>query len=149
MYRYTRNNPLNERGYTLVESLLQLVTFFVFAQLFLLITLWTQQFQASVFSKEQTEWELFVNDLSQYLSGASAVRIMNSGQGIQVYRDDKVVDIERYQQMIRKQVQELGHEPMLLNIQSAQFIAKSSTVLVKVQFKNGLKKEREFYISLL
>lgn len=148
MYRRRTIGILNERGYTLVEAIFQLAVFILFSELFVLIILWTVQFQSTTFSKEQTEWELFVNDVFGYLAQGNNIEVINTGQGIRIIENDRTVDIERYYGIVRKQVNEVGHEAMLVDIEAVRFTMQDSKLLLQVDFLNGLQKEREFYVPI-
>jgi len=139
---------LNERGYTFVESILQLIIFALFAEVFVLIMLWTGHFQSTALTKEHTEWELFVNDLLNYVAVSQKVEVVQKGHGIRVTQLERVVEVEQYEQLIRKQVDGLGHEPMLIGVKSVEFNLQQTKLFLKVEFLNGLQKEREIIVPI-
>ena len=93
MHKRTRGKVLDEQGYTLIESIFQLMVYVVFASFFVLLILWTTQFQDAAFAKEQTEWELFVQDMLSYIAEGDSVQVINEGFGIRVFRGDQAIDI--------------------------------------------------------
>lgn len=149
MHKRARRKVLNEQGYTLIESIFQLMVYVVFSSFFILLILWTTQFQNATFAKEQTEWELFVQDLLSYIAEGDLVQVINEGSGIRVFRGDQAIDIEKYEKFIRKQVNELGHEPMLTNVKTVHFILNESYLTIQVEFENGIHKERQVYVPVL
>ena len=57
---------MNEKGYTLLEALFQVVVFVILSHVFILIMLWYSEMKSTVFAVEQTKWELFVYDVNTY-----------------------------------------------------------------------------------
>ena len=54
---------MNEKGYTLIEAMFQLVVLCLFL-IFVLIMLWFAEMRFTMLTDEQTKWELFVSDLN-------------------------------------------------------------------------------------
>lgn len=148
MYKSIKQIAAKEEGYTFIESIIQLAIYALFAQLFVILMLWATKHDASALTKEHTEWELFINDFLSYLSKGQQVEIINNGKGISIQIADQWINIEKYNQMIRKKVNALGHEPMLIGIKDVQFSQRHGKLLIAVEFISGLKKEREFVVSL-
>lgn len=65
---------MNEKGYTLLEALFQLVVFVLVMQLVVLIMLWYAEMKTTVISDEQSKWELFVYDLNSYFENITFLR---------------------------------------------------------------------------
>ena len=57
----------NDRGYTLIESLFQLVLFALFVQLFLLFFYWKAPIERQYTNMSSGAWELFAVDLQDVL----------------------------------------------------------------------------------
>lgn len=148
MHREPRYRVLNDHGYTFVESILQLVIFALFAEVFVLIALWTGHFQSTTLTKEHTEWELFVNDLLHYIAVSESVEVINNGQGVRITQQEQKVEVEKYDKMIRKRVDGLGHEPMLMGVKKVEFYLQQEKLLMKVELLNGLQKEREIIVPI-
>ena len=140
--------PLNERGYTFVEALLQLVVTGLFASFFIIVTIWTGYFHGTAFTKEHTEWELFVHDLLQYMTYSQHVEVINNGKGIRIMQHEQFVHVETYKTLIRKRVDGQGHEPMLMNVRTVEFVQDGTKLTLIVEFLNGLRKERQFVVPI-
>lgn len=147
MYKCTNKVTINEEGYTLLESLFQLIVFILFSKLFILLIVWTTNFQGLALSKEQTEWELFINDVLSYLATGQNIEVINTGHGFRMDYEEKVVDIEQFNEIVRKRIDNQGHEPMLLGIKKMTVKKNSSSLTIHVEFLNGLQKERELYVA--
>lgn len=161
MYRQLRAIINNNDGYTFIESLFQMIVYVFFAQLFLLLILWTASFEGTALAKEHTEWELFINDLNTIISKGNNVEILGNGEGIRVFQPKEIVDTEnvedtmdvvdivKYNEMIRKRINGVGHEPMLMETRKVKFFVNYDKLIVQVEFFTGLKKEREIYVPIL
>ena len=57
----------------------------------------------------------------------------------------KVVTIERYKNIVRRQVEERGHEVMLQNIADFHVEQDGSVIIVQVMDDEGLSYTRKFY----
>lgn len=66
---------MNDKGYTLIEAIFQLVVFVLVSQLFVLIMLWFAEMKSTMLTDEQTKWELFVYDVNHSLQNVSAFAI--------------------------------------------------------------------------
>ena len=68
----------NEKGYTLLESLFQLMIFFLFASISVLLIYWFRDSYNFEKMKEDVNWELFVYDLNQYNEKSTKGELLNS-----------------------------------------------------------------------
>ncbi|MEG0260323.1 MAG: competence type IV pilus minor pilin ComGF [Lysinibacillus sp.] len=139
---------MNEKGYTLIESLFQLVVFIIFSNIFILMMYWYAQSEATLFSKEHLAWESFVNDMNSYLVDVEALQLLASDKGIRFLKNTDIIDIEQSSDVIRKQVRDEGHEPMLFRVKKCRMKYENDEVTIVVEFNNGLKKERTFYVPI-
>ena len=65
---------MNEKGYTLIEAMFQLVVLCLFL-IFVLIMLWFAEMRFTMLTDEQTKWELFVSDLNLSLKDISTFSV--------------------------------------------------------------------------
>ena len=61
----------NDRGYTLIESLFQLIIFTIFAHLIITFFLWKEPIERQYGNKSTSEWELFTADLQKEVANVS------------------------------------------------------------------------------
>ena len=139
---------MNEKGYTLLEALLQLIVFVILSHFFILIMLWYSEMKSTVFAVEQTKWELFVYDMNTYFVDVKSFEVSQNNTKITFEIPEGLYSIEQYQNTIRKQVNNLGHEPLLIGVESCLFYYKNEELTVAVKFLNGIKKERTYYVPI-
>ncbi|KOP70475.1 hypothetical protein AMS59_19795 [Lysinibacillus sp. FJAT-14745] len=140
---------MNERGYTLLEALFQLVVFVLIAHLVVFIMLWFAEMKTTVLSNEQSKWELFVYDLNMYLDDISSFTIRQDQKRITFQAADTIHHIDCYGNIIRDQVNG-GHVPMLIGINKCQFQYEKDMLTVAVELlPSGIKKERTFYVPVI
>jgi len=139
---------MNERGYTLLEALFQLVVFVFIAHLVVFIMLWFAEMKITVLSDEQSKWELFVYDLNMYVNDVSSFTIRKDQKRITFQAVDTIHHIDCYSNMIRDQVNG-GHVPMLIGINKCEFKFEKDMLTVAVELPSGIKKERSFYVPVI
>ncbi|MFJ8461919.1 competence type IV pilus minor pilin ComGF [Lysinibacillus xylanilyticus] len=139
---------MNERGYTLLEALFQLVVFVLIAHLVVFIMLWFAEMKTTVLSDEQSKWELFAYDLNMYLEDISSFTIRKDRKRITFQAADTIHNIDCYSNIIRDQVKG-GHVPMLIGINKCQFKYEKNMLTVAVEFPSGIQKERTFYVPII
>ncbi|MFC4411134.1 competence type IV pilus minor pilin ComGF [Chungangia koreensis] len=142
-----RNFTLNgESGYTMLESLLQLSAFLLFAHLSFIILLTAGKLTSTVGDVEEIEWELFSAELLNMLSGTESVSVQPNNRGILCTLDGDQYEVTYYTGMIRRQKEGKGHEPLLLSVRDVHFLMDDQTLFLSVQFKSGKKKERSYAV---
>lgn len=138
----------DNRGYTLMESLLHLVIFAIFAQLFLLFFLWKEPIERHHMDKTNTAWELFALDLQADLVDIRTFALHDDRQGLQVRNGhDELIDIERTNNVIRRRKDGEGHVPLLTEMHSVHFTESGEYLHVEVTLQDGTRKERSFAIG--
>lgn len=140
---------MNEKGYTLLEALFQLVVFVILSQIFVLIMLWYAEMKSTVFAIEHTKWELFVNDVNKYFVDVMSFEVNEKNSKITFETPDGLYSMESYQNIMRKQVKNLGHEPLLIGIKTGHFYYEHEELTIAVEFLNGIKKERTYYVPIV
>jgi len=139
---------MNERGYTLLEALFQLVVFVLIGHLAVFIMLWFAEMKTTVLSNEQSKWELFVYDLNMYLHDISSFTIRQDQKRITFQAANTIHQIDCYSNIIRDQVNG-GHVPMLIGINKCQFQYERDMLTIAVELPSGIKKERTFYVPVI
>lgn len=140
---------MNEKGYTLLEALFQVVVFVILSHVFILIMLWYSEMKSTVFAVEQTKWELFVYDVNTYFVDVVSFEVSGNNSKITFEIPEGLYSIEQYQNIIRKQVKNLGHEPVLIGVKTCEFYYKNEELTIFVEFLNGIKKERTYYVPII
>ena len=141
-----RRSVLNERGFTLLESLFQLTVFILFASISLLIFIWLRDLQQLQEMKEDVNWEFFVYDLHQYnmnsLSGhvrdtnTLLLEILNDPEG----RSFIFEKSEHHH--IRKRSNLGGNEILLPYVEQWHLEVVGNEVIMKVVMQNKTERER-------
>lgn len=140
---------MNEKGYTMLEALLQLVVFVIFSQILVLTILWFVNMKTNVLANEHTKWELFVYNMNMYFVDVTAFEVNKEGTKIIFQTPNGLYSMERYQNIIRKQVSNTGHEPLLIGIKTCQFYYENEELTVVVEFPNGITKERTYFVPII
>ena len=138
----------NESGYTLIESLFQLMIFVILAQFILLFFVWKQPIDRFYANSSLTEWELFSVEFQQILTNVQEFEVQNGVNGIRIKNIQGVIYFEQNNDVIRKRVHGTGHVPYLTNVESIIFELNEHTLLTNVTFSNGTRKERGFVVGL-
>ncbi|MCZ2260082.1 competence type IV pilus minor pilin ComGF [Sporosarcina sp. G11-34] len=141
-------NHRDEKGYTFVESLFQLIILTVFVQFIVLFFLWKASIEQQYTNMAVVDWELFAADFQQNLSDVEQLAIHPTGRGVQFVNSRGVIDIEQGNAVIRKRVDGKGHVPLLTNIRSATFSLEGTTLYAYVTLIDGSQKERGFAVGL-
>ncbi|MFJ7933741.1 competence type IV pilus minor pilin ComGF [Sporosarcina sp. NPDC096371] len=138
---------LDERGYTLLESIFQLLIMTAFIHLFVLFFLWKGPIEQQYNDYTSTEWELFSADLQQLLVNVSEIRIMGNGTAIRLRSNQETIDIEQSGATIRKRVSGDGHVPLFTGIRSAAYTFDGMALTVSVTMQDGSVKVRGFAVG--
>jgi len=85
---------MNERGYTLLEAMFQLVVFVLIAHFVVFIMVWFAEMKTTMLSDEQSKWELFVYDLNMYVNDISSFSIRNDQKRITFQAADTIHNID-------------------------------------------------------
>ena len=137
----------SESGYTFVNAILQLSIFLLFSQIFLLSIHFVYQTEERLTNVIDVEWAIFLQQTDHFLSNADRITIQQDPSGIRYMINEEEYDIEYYPTMIRKQKNRVGHEPLLMNVESLQVEMSERSLKFQVRFTNGLVKEHTFYVS--
>lgn len=137
----------DEGGYTLLETIFQVMIFIMFAQLFLLFFYWKAPIERQYMNRSAVQWEMFAADIQDELINLSSIEMLRMGEGIRFQTDRGIITIEERNQVIRKTVGGQGHIPFLTEVASAMFKLEEPTLYVKITMLDGTQKERDFTIG--
>lgn len=146
MYRYKWLKK--EEGYTLLETIFQVMIFAMFTQLFVLFFYWKAPIERQYTDFSALQWEIFAADVQNELVQLQAIELVRAGKGVRFRTERGVIVIEEGNQVIRKTIDSKGHIPLLTDVSSTKFTLSGSTLLVEAVMQNGTRKERDFTIGL-
>lgn len=146
VHQFSRIN--DNRGYTLIESLLQLVLFVVFVHLFILFIFWKEPIERQFANMSDTAWEMFAVDLQDSIADVEEFKVHEGGRGIQFLTGRGRIDIEYRSGVIRKLVDGLGHVPFLTGVYTIRFTFDGMVLFVDATMLDGTRKERTFAVGL-
>lgn len=133
------------KGFTLIETMLSLFLLSIVIFLFPLIF----SFFSPIKSNDKLslkEVELFYMQISREIHGAKSVRIDGEKLFVRLKTDEEA-SYEQYNNLIRRRLQNTGHEVLLQNIHSVKFnILKHNLISIKVTGKNGEIYKRKFVL---
>ena len=138
---------LTSNGYTFVDALVQIMLFFLFSNMIYFYFEWLKDSEKYLTHTEEIEFELFSLEILPYLKNLQHVEEQTNSVGIRFRQSEEEFDIEFTGNLIRKQKNRLGHEPMLLHITKSQFQLNGTKLKIAVEFESGLKKERVYELS--
>ncbi|WP_158541018.1 competence type IV pilus minor pilin ComGF [Sporosarcina sp. BI001-red] len=144
------NKVRNESGYTLLESLFQLIIAATFLHLIVLFLLFKESTHHQLTDSQTTEWELFMVDLQLDLSVVQTINVNDTGTVLTVYSMD-VEDNKEYSTVggvVRRRVGNQGHVPLLTYVQSVRFIDEGPMVAVSVTLQDGTERLRRVAVGL-
>lgn len=140
-------NKSSESGYTFVTAVMQLSIFLLFSQIFFLVVHYVYQTEERVTDVTDVEWALFIQQTQKYLENIDRIILQKEPAGIRYTIVQEEYDIEYYPNMIRKQKNNVGHEPLLINVESLSVSMHERSLTFQVSFKNGSVKEHTFYVK--
>ncbi|WP_342505181.1 competence type IV pilus minor pilin ComGF [Sporosarcina sp. FSL K6-2383] len=138
---------MDEHGYTLLESIFQLLIMALFIHLFLLFFFWKEPIERQYVDYSKMQWELFSAELQQLLTEVSEIQLLNGGKVIHFRNHHGSVDIEQSGTVIRKRVTGDGHIPLLTGVRSVVFSLDATTLTILVTTIDGAVKVRGFAVG--
>lgn len=138
---------LNDRGYTFMESIFQLLVLIVFVHFLLLFFSWKGAIEEQYEDYSTREWELFAAELQQMLAEVSEIRLPLRSS-MQFKNERGSITIEQSGAVIRKRVGGEGHVPLLTNVRSVSFTFDGVEMTVAVTFVDHSVKRRGFVVGL-
>ncbi len=137
----------SESGYTFVNAVLQMSIFLLFSQLFLLTVHYIYQTEERLTNVTDMEWAIFIQQVDSYLAKVDSIILQEEPAGIRYTVNQEEYDIEYYPNMVRKQKNKLGHEPLLMNVENLVVSMSERSLTFQVRFKNGSEKEHTIYVT--
>ncbi|MDM8149040.1 competence type IV pilus minor pilin ComGF [Priestia megaterium] len=133
-----------EKGFTLVEMLVSFTLFLIIVSFFPIIIPLTKQTYNPDFSMNEMEWEIFVNQLAMEYREAKEVRIQATTLTLKM-ENNQIITYERYEDKVRRRVDESGHEVVLQHIKNIMYEQQKERLLIRST--DGVNKVREETIT--
>lgn len=121
---------LNEQGFTMLEML------FSFSLFCLMVTFLPPLFQI-VFNDhgieariQKMEWELFISQTKKEIQSSDFVDVLNGE--LTLIRGDETISYQKYQNLLRRQVNRKGHEVLLQNVRAVSFEKYGNGIKIEV-----------------
>lgn len=146
MYQQKRRPLLNNRGFTFVEALFQVVVFLLFSQFIYYIFIWNNQLN-DINTIEEANWELFIYDFEQYFNNVLEISVNTNEIKLLTEGDERSIVINKINDALRMQRSDKGNVPLLIGIKDVTFHYDGNVLSVSVEFLNGLKKERHIFVQ--
>lgn len=147
MFAASKMKIRDQSGYTLLEGILHLAVFMLFAQVLVGVMWWLTNTEASVTDTTEIEWALFIQYVDSYLIEVDSIKVHENSKGFTIRKGITNYKVESYKNLIRKQKNWDGHEQMLLNVDSLFVEMEGSLLRMTVNFLNGVDKEHVFYVT--
>lgn len=145
MYRQSLGK--DEAGYTLLEAILQIVVFALFAQLFVLFFYWKAPIERQYQTRSQIQWEMFAADFQKEIALAELIEVTRAGEGIRFVTERGTIRIEEKNEVIRKTIDGAGHVPLMTEIMQTNFSLTYPTLHLEVVMQDGTEMERDFIVG--
>lgn len=100
----------------------------------------------SITLEEDFEWNLFLIQLRNELQDVDGWRVVD--RRLYIEKNNAMIKYEPYGQVIRRQVNELGHEIILQGVQNIQFQKQEQILSMNVDFMNEQSREARFLIQV-
>jgi competence protein ComGF len=125
----------NETGFTLIEVLLALTILSIIAFYMGPIFHTVLNNHRSQYALQEMEWEVFCMQMKKEIRMASKAEVV-SGRLI-LTKDSETIYYEKYNSLLRRRVNSLGHEILLQNVSDYQVTVLTNQVNIKVTDLNG------------
>ena len=144
------NRTRSEAGFTLVESLFQLIIALAFLHLIVLFLLFKDSTHQRLTDSLSTEWELFMVDLQTDLAEIQTIEVKQNGTMLIAHKPLASEDTEytNVGGVIRRRVDGQGHVPLLTSVKDVQFIDEGPLLQVLVTLSDGTERQRRIAVGL-
>lgn len=132
-----------DNGFTMVEMLISLVIFMMLSILVIQIFLTVRENFAKKNQLHLKEWETFSIQLKNEIKNSKDQSV--SDNKLYLITRGSFVTIEQYKNIVRRQVDGMGHEIMLQNIADFQVKLEADYITVQVIDDEGNQYTRKFH----
>lgn len=145
---YRRMIGKGESGYSLIESVFQLLILGIFVQFIVLFFMWKAPIESRIADYYATEWELFAIEMQEMLAEVTTFNVMAGDRGITFTTDRGEIEIGQRGAVIRKTVYQQGYIPLYTNVARVVFSRHDEELHMEVTMLDGRIRERRFVIGL-
>lgn len=149
----------DQSGFTLLESLFQLLITIAFLHLIILFLLFKDATHHQLTDSSTIEWELFMIDLQSDLSEVKSINISNNGMMLTAHKSDPENKTEYTISgneenspkigVIRRRLGDKGHVPFLTYVQAVKFVDEGALLNVSVTLVDGTERQRRIAVGLV
>ncbi|MCA0970095.1 ComGF family competence protein [Halobacillus litoralis] len=132
---------LNNKGFTLLETLISLLTAMIILSLSYPLL---KALDSPSYYQEQSARQFF-QFVQEEINHSTQVSITGSSLSIQD-GEGRTVTIESYGTNIRRRVDRRGHELLLRDVKSFHVMAEGGDVRISILMEGGLELEKQIYV---
>lgn len=149
MYQSKRRIVQNSQGYTLLEALFSFLVFVLLSHILILFIFWMKQMDTIFLTKEHAQWELFVQDVQQFVSNVEEVKLSNQSQTLEIFYKNpyETIKIKRSGDVLHQLINNQGNIPLLIGVENTLFDWDGQFITISVEFQNGIERERRFFVQ--
>lgn len=131
------------KGFTLSEVLLALLVFMIMASLILQIMLVVEPSQVKAKQLNKLEWELFINNVKREVRMGELITVKETKMYIN--HGETVISIEQYGTLLRRRVDNTGHEVMLHNVKNFSVVKQDQLIILQIIDTN----DKEYTVQMM
>lgn len=132
-------------GFTFIESLFALIITIILLSFYPLVHQLFSRITLQTNLDQTVEWELFLQQARYDFRFSKKIALENNQLSLK-QADGKIIEYNLYKQLLRKQINGKGHEPLLTNIKKVDFHIQSNYLLVTVTTLQKIKLLARFPI---
>lgn len=132
----------NEKGFTLAESIITLMIAVSILTLIPLVIKGFNHINYSLSTEDSYEWNIFLMQLRRELRNSNTVE--SSGNKLILQVNGEKVTYEQFGLLLRRRVNNTGHEVVLQKVRKAEFTMNDNHILLAVYFTNNHQEEAGF-----
>ncbi|HZH58331.1 MAG TPA: competence type IV pilus minor pilin ComGF [Metabacillus sp.] len=133
----------NERGYTILNLLLTFLIYIIIISSITIVFHFLVSHSKHPNDLKPYEWELFVIQLHREIKESSDITV-NETNITFINKQGQNISINKYNNLIRRQVEGLGHEIMLLKVKDVSFQQRDSGLELSVVSEAGINYSHIF-----
>ncbi|MGV3464121.1 MAG: competence type IV pilus minor pilin ComGF [Heyndrickxia sp.] len=132
----------NEKGFTLAESIITLMIAVTILSMIPLVMKGFNHINHSLSTEDSYEWNIFLMQLRREIRNCSEVNSLGNKLILQV--NGEKVSYELYGLLLRRRVNDTGHEVVLQKVKKAEFTMMDNHITLVVHFTNTRQEMAEF-----
>jgi len=138
-----------QAGFTLLESLFQLLIAAAFLHLIVLFLFFKESVHERMADSSLIEWELFMVDLQHDLADAEALTVNRYGTQFTIIPDGggRLIEYRSVNGVIVRRKDQQGHVPLLTSVRSASFTRQSEELTAVVVLEDGTERTRRVAVG--